>query len=111
MQFGHGATSLWMSNAYLYLLGLGVFVFILMKIFTPKIVHDKDYRLFYYFYNSGIAILINGMLLHGILEIAGGSSAYVSWFLFIGCGLIAIGVALFLKMLLSQVADWSRSAR
>ncbi len=91
--FGHGVTSPWMSNAYLYSLGLGVFVFILLKMLIPEIVQQKGYRIFYQTYNSGIAILINGMLLHGILDIAGGSSDYVSWFLFVGWGLIGIGVA------------------
>lgn len=102
--FGHGVTSLWMSNAYLYVLGLGVFVFILIKVLTPEIVSQKDFRMFYPIYNSGVAILINGMLLRGILEIAGGSSAYVAWFFFVGWGFIAIGVVLFLKMLISRIA-------
>ncbi len=101
--FGHGVTSLWMSNAYLYLLGLGVFAFVLIKMSIPEIVQQRGFRPFYQIYNSGIAILINGMLLRGILEIAGGSSAYVSWFLFVGWGLIGIGVVLFLKMLVSNV--------
>jgi len=101
--FGHGVTSPWMSNAYLYLLGLGVFVFVLLKMSIPEIVQQRGFRPFYQIYNSGIAILINGMLLRGILEIAGGSSAYVSWFLFVGWGLIGIGVVLFLKMLVSKV--------
>jgi hypothetical protein len=104
MLFGHGVTSPWMSHAYLYLLGLGVFVFFLLKIAIPEIVQQKGYRFFYQIYNSGVAILINGMLLRGILEIAGGSSAYVAWFFFVGWGFIAIGVVLFLKMLVSRIA-------
>lgn len=103
MLFGHGVTSSWMSNAYLYVLGLGVFVFILLKILIPEIVQQKGYSFFYQIYGSGIAILINGMLLRGILEIAGGSSTYVSWFFFVGWGFIALGVVLFLKMLVSYI--------
>jgi hypothetical protein len=102
--FGHGVTSPWMSHAYLCLLGLGVLVFFLLKIAIPEIVQQKGYRFFYQIYNSGVAILINGMLLRGILEIAGGSSAYVAWFFFVGWGFIAIGVVLFLKMLVSRIA-------
>ena len=45
--FGHGVTSHWMSNAYLYLLGLGVFVFVLFRIFMPDIVNIKGYPLFF----------------------------------------------------------------
>ena len=104
MLFGHGVPSSWMSNAYLYVLGLGVFVFILLKILIPEIVQQKGYSFFHQIYGSGIAILINGMLLRGILEIAGGSSAYVSWFFFVGWGFIALGVVLFLKMLASYIA-------
>lgn len=93
--FGHGVTSPWMSNMYLYLLGFGVFVFLLFRIFIPDIVSRKGYRLFYNTYNSGIAVLMNGMLLYGILEIAGGTSQIVPWFLYVGCGLIAVAVVLF----------------
>jgi len=100
--FGHGVTSLWMSNAYLYLLGLGAFVFILLKIILPDIAQYKGYRLFCQTYNSGMAILINGMLLYGILEIAGGTSVYVSWFFGVGIGFMAIGVALFMKTMISK---------
>lgn len=100
--FGHGVTSLWMSNAYLYLLGLGAFVFIILKVILPDIVQCKGYGLFCQTYNSGVAILINGMLLYGILEIAGGTSAYVPWFLRVGIGLMAIGVMLFIKMAISK---------
>jgi Protein of unknown function (DUF2871) len=100
--FGHGVTSHWMSNAYLYLLGLGAFVFILLKIIAPEVVQYKGYGLFCQTYNSGVAILINGMLLYGILEIAGGTSTYVSWFLGVGCGLMAIGVVLFIRMIISK---------
>jgi hypothetical protein len=100
--FGHGVTSLWISNAYLYLLGLGAFVFILLKIFFPEIVQYKGYLLFCQTYNSGIAILINGMLLYGILEIAGGTSQYVSWFLRVGIGLMGIGVVLLTRVIISK---------
>ena len=102
MLFGHGVTSLWMSNAYLYLLGLGAFVFISLKIFFPEIVLYKGYRLFCQTYNSGIAILINGMLLYGILEIAGGTSGYISWFFGVGIGLMAMGAVLFVKMKITR---------
>lgn len=100
--FGHGVTSLWMSNAYLYLLGMGAFVFILLKIILPDIEQYKGYGPFCQSYNSGIAILINGMLLNGILEIAGGTSLYVSWFFVAGISLMAIGLVLFIKMMISK---------
>jgi uncharacterized membrane protein len=80
--FGHGVRSPWMSNMYLYLLGLGALVFTLFKLFIPNIMSCKGYRLFYNVYNSGVAILLNGMLLKGIFKIAGSSSQIVPWFLY-----------------------------
>jgi hypothetical protein len=106
--FGHGVTSHWMSNAYLYLFGLGAFVFVILKTFLPDIVQYKGYRMFCQTYNSGIAILINGMLLYGILEIAGGTSAYVSWFLRVGIGLMAMG-AVVLSMLIFNKSTFGRT--
>lgn len=96
--FGHGVTSLWMSNLYLYFLGPGVLVFLFFKIFIPGIVSCKNYRLFFNTYNSGIAVLVTGMLLYGIIEIAGGTSQIVSWFLYIGSGLVSISVFIFCKI-------------
>lgn len=97
--FGHGVTSPWMSNMYLYLLGLGVAVFALIRIFTPGIASCREYRLFFNTYNSGIALLINGMLLYGILDIAGGTSQIVPWFLYIGGAMIAAATVMLIKLL------------
>jgi hypothetical protein len=97
--FGHGVSSPWMSNMYLYLLVLGVAVFALLRIFTPDIASRKGCRLFFNLYNSGLAALINGMLLYGILDIAGGTSQIVPWFLYIGSALMAAAAVLFVKIL------------
>lgn len=102
--FGHGVTSSWMSNMFLYLLGLGVGVFTLLKVFIPDIVLSKNYRLAYNIYNSGVALLINGMLLTGILEIAGGTSHVVPFFLYAGIGFVAAGIATGLTALLPKVS-------
>jgi len=97
--FGHGVTSPWMTNLYLFFLVLGVLVFSLFRIFVPDIISHKGYRLFFNTYNSGIAVFANGMLLYGILEIAGGTSQIVPWFLYIGCGLLTIAVFMFCKVI------------
>ena len=70
----------------------------------PDIVQYKGYWQFCQIYNSGIAILINGMLLKGILEIAGGTSAFISWFFVIGIGLMGIGIMLFIRMMIKRDA-------
>lgn len=100
--FGHGVTSFWMSNAFLFLLGLGALVFSLLKIISPHAVQYKGYWQSCQIYNSGIAILVNGMLLKGILEIAGGTSGTIFWFFVIGIGLMTIGVSLFVKVVVSR---------
>jgi len=100
--FGHGVTSRWMSNAYLYLLGFGVCTFSIIKMFSPKIEEHKRFSLFYITYNSGVAILINGMLLLGILEIAGGASPFAMWYLYIGYGSITAAVIMFIYINLSN---------
>ncbi len=92
-----------MANAYLYLLGLGALVFVLFRIFIPDIVTFKGYPFFFRTYNSGIAILINGMLLYGIIEIAGGTSSIVAWFLYIGSGVIVIAGLILIKLFLGKL--------
>lgn len=99
MLFGHGVTSVWMSKLYLCFLVPGVLVFLIFKLFIPDIAARKGYRLFFNTYNSGIAVLVNGLLLYGILEIAGGTSQIIPWFLYIGCGLIVIAVIMLLKII------------
>jgi len=98
--FGHGVTSHWMANAYLYLFGFGVCAFSLIKIFFPKIEQYQGFSLLYAAYNSGVAILINGMLLLGIIEIAGGASAYAIYFIYIGYAAILAAAILFFYLVL-----------
>jgi hypothetical protein len=103
--FGHGVTSPWMSNLYLYLLGPGALAYFLISQLIPDIVWRKGYRLFYNTYNSGIAVLINGMLLYGVLEIAGGTSQIVPWFLYIGCGLLLTASVMFYRLVRIQACN------
>jgi hypothetical protein len=109
--FGHGVTSHWMANAYLYLLGLGVLVFVLFRIFIPEIVTFRGYPLFFKIYNSGIAILINGMLLYGIIEIAGGTSSIVAWFLYIGSGVIVCAGVMLIIVFIGKLCKSSQSSQ
>ena len=107
--FGHGVTSSSISSAYLYLLGLGVLGFFLLKLFIPEVVHADSYLIFFRTYNSGVAILVNRLLLNGILEIAGGTSAYVSWFFIAGYGLIVIAILLLANIILNKCFPFSYS--
>jgi len=100
--FGHGVTSLWMSNMYLVLVGGGAVIFLTIKGLAVDITDCTMFRLFYNIYNSGIAIIVNGMLLKGILEIAGATSGIVVWFLYVGtafivCAVLMLGYMLYEK--------------
>ncbi len=97
--FGHGVSSKSMSNMYLVSLFLGVLFFSLIKIILPKINLQIKYRLFYNIHNSSVALLVNGLMLTGIIEIAGGSSYLISWFFYIGCFLLIISIIMFISML------------
>lgn len=96
-----------MTNLYLCLLGLGVLVYLLLGIFIPDIVTRKGYRMFYNTYNTGIAVLINGMLLNGILEIAGSTSQYVPWFLYIGGGFLILATVMFFRLVRVKASNYS----
>lgn len=105
--FGHGVTSSWMANMYFYFLGFGVIMYLILYLFLPNIVSYKNYRIFYNTYNTGVAILVDGMLLKGILEIAGGESFFVNWFLYIGVIIIIIGI-LMLRGAISHESEIKR---
>ena len=100
--FSHGVSSQWMSNAYLYLLGFGVCVYSGLKILVPQIEQNKKFPGFYTIYNSGVAILLNGMLLLGIIEIAGGTSAYAVYYLYIGYGAILVAIITLIYIVLKD---------
>lgn len=106
--FGHGVSSPWMSNMYICLLILGVVVYTALSAAIPDIVLRKGYRLFYNTYNSGIAVLITGMLLKGILDIAGGTSRFVSWFLYTAYGFLAAALIIFLMIVRENASAKNR---
>jgi len=95
-QFGHGVYSAPMSLAFLYSLLGGALVFMLLWLFGPE---DEDIwhsRLLFNLYNSGIAALMTGSLLKGVLDIAGTSSPYIIVYRLVGWLLLGIGILGFL---------------
>lgn len=94
--FSHGVSSAYMDLMFLYPLIGGEFLYIMILIFFTNINY-KEYRIPFNIYNSGIAILTVGSLLHGILEIAGTSSVYIKYYSFVGWIAIGVGItALFI---------------
>lgn len=90
--FSHEVASAYMDFMFLYPLIGGVFVYIIILIFFTNVSY-KEYRISFNIYNSGIAILTVGSLLHGILEIAGTSSVYIKCYSIVGWIAIGVGIA------------------
>lgn len=88
--FGHGVTSPFMTYAFGFSLGLGVVGFIVIGW-----MHVKN-RIAFNLYNAGIATLIVGSLLRGILDIAGADTSYPVYYFIVGSLFVAIGGFLYL---------------
>ena len=93
--FGHGVSSKDMSFMWLFLFCSGtVFYFILYVICNKTKRQPRRYAL--NIYNSGTAVFVIGMLLHGIFEIAGTGSDFVLFYKITGIGFMAAGFILIL---------------
>jgi len=105
--FGHGVSSAAMTWMFLYpLLGGSLFYF-LLEGFLPGIKQIKGYRIFYNSYNSGIALFTLGSLLHGIVDIAGTNSPFVTIYYITG----GIGVITGLIILRIFFAIYRKASR
>lgn len=93
--FSHGVASLSMNLMFLYPLvgGVGIY-YILGYLFKNK---KEDVILLFNIYNSGIAILTVGSLLKGVMDIAGTSSKYITYYVVIGIVFISISVIGFIN--------------
>lgn len=100
--FGHGVNSPYMTFMFLYsLLGGSLFYLALYKS-VPQLIKSKGFRIFYNLYNSGLATLIVGSFLTGILEIAGTGSDYQKYFFIGGFGLIGIAITIMVFVIVLQ---------
>ncbi|PKM86953.1 MAG: hypothetical protein CVU85_06790 [Firmicutes bacterium HGW-Firmicutes-10] len=87
--FSHGVSSLSMTLMFLPVL-LGGLVFVLLRaLMKHRLYKHRLYRLFTFLYHSSIALFVNGMLVKGILEIAGTGSKYIVIFQLLA-GMLAI---------------------
>lgn len=87
--FSHGVSSLSMTLMFLPALLGGITLVSLRGFLKVRLWGHRLYRLFSFLYHSSFTLLINGMLVKGILEIAGTSSAYLYIFWFLS-GLLAV---------------------
>ena len=77
--FSHDVSSIYMNFMFLYPLLCGAIYYLILGLSLSKFKYKK-FRFAFNIYNSGISIITVGSLLHGILEIAGTSSPYISWY-------------------------------
>lgn len=96
--FSHGVTSGFMANIYLVLLIGAVFYFLLHQI--PGVRRRPLYRVFVNTLNTSVAVLVVGMALRGIIDIAGSSSQYLNWYFDIAVVGFILSMILFFLMLI-----------
>jgi len=90
--YGHGVSSAAMSLMFLYPLLGGALGFGLVWLTVPAADGLRHYRAVYNLYNSGLATLILGSALQGVLEIAGTTSPYIALYRIAGGVLAGVGL-------------------
>jgi hypothetical protein len=68
-------------------------------LFNANIRHRRFYRLFTNTLNTSVAFLIIGMMLRGIIDIAGSASVYIVWYFNVALIGFILAIGLFLLML------------
>jgi hypothetical protein len=95
--FGHGVRSNYMDLMFIVPLSAAT-PFLLMFILRSKIHEKSGYRLFSHVYGSGVALLTIGLASLGVLAIAGGSSSYAPWFVYVGSGMTGLGLVILIAV-------------
>lgn len=95
--FAHGVKSVYHANMWIVMLAGAVFYLLLNQI--PDIRHRRFYRLFTNVLNTSVAFLVVGMMLRGIIEIAGSASNYTVWYFNISLAGFVLSIVLFVIML------------
>jgi len=92
--FSHGVGSKAMASMWIWLMCLGTVFYILLELIGRKTKKKLMNRLSFNIYNSGVAVLVTGMLLQGVLEIAGTNSDFLLYYRIIGILLMIISIGL-----------------
>jgi hypothetical protein len=69
-----------MTLMFLPVLSGGLVIVVLRAIMKQRLYNHRLYRLFTFLYHSSMAVYVNGMLVKGILEIAGASVKNIAIF-------------------------------
>ncbi|EGP4803208.1 hypothetical protein FRO31_002095, partial [Enterococcus faecium] len=93
--FSHGVTSQALKWVWVIPMVGGAFLFIF-----EKRLNTFQNRLAFNLFNTGLASYIVGMILKGILEIAGASSPYIGIYPMIGTIILGISLFIYISSLL-----------
>jgi len=91
--YSHGVSSPAMSSTWMLLLFFGTGFYLMMELVSVKINKQLPGRLSLNLYNSGIAAFSVGMMIQGVLEIAGSGFDYLIYFYIMGIVLMTAGIA------------------
>ena len=98
--FSHGVTSQELKWVWVIPMVGGAFLFIF-----KKILNTFQNRLAFNLFNTGLTSYIVGMILKGILEIAGTSSPYIGIYPMIGMIILGISLFIYISSLLIHGLD------
>ncbi len=107
--FAHGVKSVYMANMWMVLAGGALFYLMLNQL--PAIRHRRFYRLFTNVLNTSAAVLVVGMLLRGIIDIAGSASVYIVWYFTVAKFGLILAAILFLLMLIIPVKKVTKTKK
>ena len=100
--FSHGVSSLSMTLMFLPVLVGGILWVGLRWLIKARLWGHRLYRMFSFLYHSSVALLVNGMLVAGILEIGGTNSNFIMLF-WLFSGLFAVlSVWVFIRIMTSR---------
>lgn len=91
--YSHGVSSPAMSSTWMLLLFFGTGFYLMMELVSAKINKQIPGRLSLNLYNSGIAAFSVGMMIQGVLEIAGSGFDFLKYFNITGIVLMTAGIA------------------
>ena len=107
---GHGVESPYMLWLFLYPLLGGILPLGLAWIFVDHANEVPLFRLAYNAFNTGMATLLLGSVLSGVIEIAGTASPYPPYFLVVGWIVYAGSILLFGSgLLLRKIESFKKS--
>ncbi|GAB6106781.1 hypothetical protein [Fusibacter bizertensis] len=88
--FSHGVSSIMMSTMMVTVLVLGVGGYGILSLLYAKLNLRLNFRRFSNLYNAGIATIVVGQFLSGVVSIAGTGSDYIKFYFIIG-GMLIVG--------------------